>query len=66
MPAWLQSICIAFRSQRTFTREDRQEVTLRYAIWFSIVVLMSLLPFRIIEWERVTETIPTPSIWSTI
>ena len=50
MPAWLRHFASNFDLERTFTREGRQEITLRYAVWFSIVVLISLLPFRIIEW----------------
>ena len=53
MPAWLRQFASHFDLERTFTREGRQEITLRYAVWFSIVVLISLLPFRIIAWVSV-------------
>lgn len=50
MPAWLRQFASHFDLEKAFTREGRQEITLRYAIWLSIIVLISLLPFRIVEW----------------
>jgi hypothetical protein len=59
MPAWLRHFASHFDLESTFTREGRQEITLRYAVWFSIVVLMSLLPFRIIGWQGARNDINT-------
>ena len=46
MHTWLRHFTSQFNLEQTFTREGRQQITLRYAIWFSIIVLLILLPFR--------------------
>jgi HD-GYP domain-containing protein (c-di-GMP phosphodiesterase class II) len=57
MPAWLHHLATRFDLERTFTREGRQEITLRYAIFFSIIVLLAFLPFRIIDWVKERNTL---------
>ena len=44
MHPWLRNLSSRFDLNETFTRADRHEVTLRYAIWFIIFVLLVLLP----------------------
>lgn len=51
MAAWLHRFASHFDLERTLTREGRQEITLRYAVWFTILVLLTLLPFRVIAWS---------------
>jgi HD-GYP domain-containing protein (c-di-GMP phosphodiesterase class II) len=51
MTAWLRRFASQFDLESTFTREGRQEITLRYAVWFSILVLLTLLPNRVLEWS---------------
>jgi hypothetical protein len=51
MTAWLRRFASQFDLESTFTREGRQEITLRYAVWFSILVLLTLLPIRILVWS---------------
>jgi HD-GYP domain-containing protein (c-di-GMP phosphodiesterase class II) len=50
MHAWLRHFASQFNLERALTREGRQEITLRYAVWFSIFVLLALLPFRVAAW----------------
>jgi HD-GYP domain-containing protein (c-di-GMP phosphodiesterase class II) len=50
MHAWLRHFASQFNLERALTREGRQEITLRYAVWFSIFVLLALLPFRAAAW----------------
>ncbi len=50
MHAWLHHFASQFDLERALTREGRQEITLRYAVWFSIFVLLALLPFRAAAW----------------
>jgi HD-GYP domain-containing protein (c-di-GMP phosphodiesterase class II) len=50
MHAWLRHFASQFDLERALTREGRQEITLRYAVWFSIFVLLVLLPFRAAAW----------------
>jgi HD-GYP domain-containing protein (c-di-GMP phosphodiesterase class II) len=52
MSSWLQHFAFQFDLERTYTREDRLEITLRYAVWFSILLLVVFLPFRVIEWSK--------------
>ena len=50
MHTWLHRFVSQFDLDKALTREGRQEITLRYAVWLSIFVLIGLLPFRIIAW----------------
>ncbi len=58
MHPWLKQLSSRFDLNETFTRADRHEVTLRYAIWFTIFVLLILLPFLLVQWIR------EPSTWN--
>lgn len=58
MHPWLKNLSSRFDLNETFTRADRHEVTLRYAIWFTIFVLLVLMPFLIAQWIR------EPGMWN--
>jgi HD-GYP domain-containing protein (c-di-GMP phosphodiesterase class II) len=51
----LRNLSSRFDLNETFTRTDRHQVTLRYAIWFTIFVLLTLLPFLAVHWSREPE-----------
>ncbi len=58
MHPWLRNLSSRFDLNETFTRADRHQVTLRYAIWFTIFVLLILLPFLLAKW------IGEPGTWN--
>jgi HD-GYP domain-containing protein (c-di-GMP phosphodiesterase class II) len=50
MKQWIAKLVSQFKINETLTREVRHEVTLRFVIWFTILVVALLAPFRFRDW----------------